>query len=122
MFSSYISSSAPRPCRAIASRARVRRHCRTAGQLMPSFQSVLTPPNASFIATPNFARARPVAGQGLPSAGMTGSSRYDSRPGPVHSVCVLPASSGGRSAGSSCRNGPQPVISFLNEPSRGAPG
>ena len=49
----------------IASLARCSRHARTAAQLMPSFQSVLRPPNASFM------RCRPFswAGPGLTGHG-----------------------------------------------------
>src|SRR5829696_1908969 len=49
MFSSYMSSMAPRPWRAMASRARRTRHSRTSCQLMPSRQSVPRTPKASFI-------------------------------------------------------------------------
>ena len=49
MFSSNMSSIAPSPWRSIASRARFSRHSRTFAQLIPSFQSVLATPKASFI-------------------------------------------------------------------------
>src|SRR5215204_223125 len=44
---------APSSYRAIASRARRSRHSRTEAQLMPSFQSVLSTPKASFIDAPH---------------------------------------------------------------------
>src|SRR5215207_179147 len=52
MFSSNMSSIAPRPCRCIAARALDSRHSRTAAQLIPSFQSTLATPKASFTMAP----------------------------------------------------------------------
>jgi len=51
-------------------------------------------------------------------AGMTGRRRYGSLPAPAYSVVLPPKISDGRSRGSSCRNGPQPLSSFLKLASR----
>ena len=50
--------------------------------------------------------------------GMTGTSKRAGWSGPVHRVTRPPKTSRGRSTGSSCRKGPEPVSAFLNVPRR----